>query len=429
MSFYFEKNNMRGRKKQGVSSLLFNDKLYFMKYRRWIARSCNLRRSLVSWQADQKKNGGDDKMKTALVTDGKYRSSIAAVRALHRAGYRVVVTQTRADIKSAPAVSVSKSCDDFRWIDGACADADYAEKLLSILKEYEHPVLFCVGAVTLNTVAARREEFAALANFLIAPKETLDALNDKESVHQRALELGIPVPREYDGTPESYPVVVKPHCGEKFGLKAADRYAVANNEAEFDAIMEKMQRYDPSPIVQQKITGAGAGVSLLLGRESELLGALCHRRVREYPITGGPSTCCESFYDEKMIDEAYELLKSFHFTGLAMVEFKGDCILEVNPRVWGSFPMTEAAQSPIVAHYAQAAQGGQVTYTAKDYRTGVKMRFFLNDTVAALSYLKAGRVKEGLRGLGDFFTAKEALSAKGDGKVMRAYLKKSLFER
>ena len=115
-------------------------------------------------------------MKTALVTDGKYRSSIAAVRALHRAGYRVVVTQTRADVKSAPAVSVSKSCDDFRWIDGACADADYAEKLLSVLKEYEHPVLFCVGAVTLNTVAARREEFAALANFLIAPKETLDAL-------------------------------------------------------------------------------------------------------------------------------------------------------------------------------------------------------------------------------------------------------------
>ena len=36
---------------------------------------------------------------------------------------------------------------------------------------------------------------------------------------------------------------------------------------------------------------------------------------------------------------------------------------------------------------------------------------------------------EGLRGLGDFFTAKEALSAKGDGTVMRAYLKKSLFER
>ena len=67
------------------------------------------------------------RMKTALVTDGKYRSSIAAVRALHRAGYHVVVTQTRDDVKSAPAVSVSKSCDAFRWIDGACADTVYAE--------------------------------------------------------------------------------------------------------------------------------------------------------------------------------------------------------------------------------------------------------------------------------------------------------------
>ena len=369
-------------------------------------------------------------MKTALVTDGKYRSSIAAVRALHRAGYRVVVTQTRADVKSAPAVSVSKSCDDFRWIDGACADADYAEKLLSILKEYEHPVLFCVGAVTLNTVAAHREEFAALANFLIAPKETLDALNDKETVHARAQSLGIPVPRQYDGVPpERYPVVIKPHCGEKFGLKAADRYAVADTPEAYAQILARMQRYDSSPIVQDKIAGPGIGVSLLLDRDGRMISALCHRRIREYPITGGPSTCCESFYDAALIDRAYRLLHSFGFTGMAMVEFKGDCLLEVNPRVWGSFPMTEAAQSPIVAHYAQAAQGGQVTYTAKDYRTGVKMRFFLNDTVAALSYLKAGRVKEGLRGLGDFFTAKEALSAKGDGKVMRAYLKKSLFER
>lgn len=368
-------------------------------------------------------------MKTALVTDGKYRSSIAAVRALHRAGYRVVVTQTRADVKSAPAVSVSKSCDDFHWIDGACADADYAEKLLSVLKEYEHPVLFWRRR---GDAQHRRRPSGGVCRAGELPHRAEGDARRAQRQGERASARA--------GAWHSCAARVRRHAGElsrrrqaalrrKFGLKAADRYAVANNEAEFDAIMEKMQRYDPCPIVQQKITGAGAGVSLLLGRESELLGALCHRRVREYPITGGPSTCCESFYDEKMIDEAYELLKSFHFTGLAMVEFKGDCILEVNPRVWGSFPMTEAAQSPIVAHYAQAAQGGQVTYTAKDYRTGVKMRFFLNDTVAALSYLKAGRVKEGLRGLGDFFTAKEALSAKGDGKVMRAYLKKSLFER
>ena len=309
-------------------------------------------------------------MKTAIVTDGKYRSSIAAVRALHRAGYQVIVTQTRADVHAVPAVASSRCCAAFRWIDGAAADDGYADRLAALLETYDHPVLFCVGAVTLNTVAAQRERFARIADFLIAPRPVLDALNDKETVHARAQSLGIPVPRQYDGVPpERYPVVIKPHCGEKFGLKAADRYAVADTPEAYAQILARMQRYDPSPIVQDKIAGPGIGVSLLLDRDGRMISALCHRRIREYPITGGPSTCCESFYDAALIDRAYRLLHSFGFTGMAMVEFKGDCLLEVNPRVWGSFPMTEAAQSPLVAHYARAAAGERVAYAAQDYRT------------------------------------------------------------
>ena len=233
-------------------------------------------------------------MKTAIVTDGKYRSSIAAVRALHRAGYQVIVTQTRADVHAVPAVAASRCCAVFRWIDGAAADDSYADRLAALLETYDRPVLFCVGAVTLNTVAAQRERFARVADFLIAPRPVLDALNDKETVHARAQSLGIPVPRQYDGVPpERYPVVIKPHCGEKFGLKAADRYAVADTPEAYAQILARMQRYDPAPIVQDRITGPGIGVSLLLGRDGCLICALCHRRIREYPVTGGPSTCCE----------------------------------------------------------------------------------------------------------------------------------------
>lgn len=369
-------------------------------------------------------------MKTAIVTDGKYRSSIAAVRALHRAGYQVIVTQTRADVHAVPAVASSRCCAAFRWIDGAAADADYADRLAALLETYDRPVLFCVGAVTLNTVATQRERFAQVADFLIAPRPVLDALNDKETVHARAQSLGIPVPRQYDGvTPEHYPVVIKPHCGEKFGLKAADRYAVADTPEAYAQLLARMQRYDPAPIVQDRITGPGIGVSLLLDRDGRLICALCHRRIREYPVTGGPSTCCESFYDAALIDRAYRLLHSFGFTGMAMVEFKGDCLLEVNPRVWGSFPMTEAAQSPFTAHYARAAAGERVTYAAQDYRPGVRMRFLLNDTLAALHYLRAGRIGVFLRSIADLFTAKEALRCRGDNRVFWVYLKNSLFAR
>ncbi len=364
-------------------------------------------------------------MKTVIITDGKYRSAIAAARVLGRAGHPVVVTQTKGDCKSTPPVFASRYVAG-RWIEGRCKDEDYADRLLDLLAKYDRPVLLCVGADSLNRVSRERARFEAVCDCLIADPQVLDALNDKEAVHQRAAQLGLPVPRQYPNTPDSFPVVIKPHCGEKFGLKAADRYVVAQNEADFPAKLAAMTRYDPQPIIQQKVEGDGAGACLLMGREGQLLAALCHRRVREYPITGGPSTCCVSFYDEGMIAQAHALLKSFGFCGLAMVEFKGNYILEVNPRIWGSFPLTACADSPMIVRYAAAAAGQPVTYQAADFQTGVRMRFLLNDTVAILHYLKAGRLKTTLTGLADIFRAKEALWDRKDPRPFWQYLKTSV---
>jgi predicted ATP-grasp superfamily ATP-dependent carboligase len=114
---------------------------------------------------------------------------------------------------------------------------------------------------------------------------------------------------------------------------------------------------------------------------------------------------------------------------MAMVEFKGNCVLEVNPRIWGSFPMTEHAESPLVYHYARAAAGEAVSYTPCDYKTGVRMRFLLNDTVAALHYLRRGRLRMFLGAAADVFRAKEALSAADDPAPMRRYLRQYLLRR
>ena len=55
-------------------------------------------------------------METVVITDGKYRSSIAAARALGRAGYQVVVTQTRKDASLEPPVFASRFAAERRWI-------------------------------------------------------------------------------------------------------------------------------------------------------------------------------------------------------------------------------------------------------------------------------------------------------------------------
>ena len=365
-------------------------------------------------------------MKTIVITDGKYRSAISAARSLGRAGFQVVVTQTRSDTKTEPPVFSSRYVAQTCWIEGSASDAEYPARLRDVLRRFSRPVLFCVGAASLNAVSRERAAFEPYCDALIASPAVRDAQNDKAAVHARALELGLPVPKEYDGVPDAYPVVIKPHCGEKFGLKAADRYRIARSKAEYESALRSLQQYDPSPIVQEQISGDGRGASLLLDREGRLVCAICHRRVREYPITGGPSACCESIYDPVLIDQAYRLLRSFGFTGLAMVEFKGDRILEVNPRVWGSFPLTTCAQSPMAVHYAAAAAGAHLDYTPQDYSVGVRMRFLLNDTLAVLKLFAAGRWREAISGIADFLRAREALADRDDPKPFLRYLKTTI---
>ena len=365
-------------------------------------------------------------MKTVVITDGKYRSAISAARSLGRAGLHVVVTQTRGDTKTEPPVFSSRYVAATHWIEGAASDTEYPARLRAVLETYDRPVLFCVGAASLNAVSRARTVLEPCCDMLIAPPQVLDALNDKAAVHARALELGLPVPKEYSGAPNTFPVVVKPHCGEKFGLKAADRYRIARSAAEYESALAALKPYDPEPIVQEYVSGEGRGVSLLLDREGRLVSALCHRRIREYPISGGPSACCESIYDPELIDRACRLLQSFGFVGLAMVEFKGDRILEVNPRVWGSFPLTTCAGSPMAAKYCAAASGSPAAYTPQDYTVGVKMRFLLNDTLAVLKLFLAGRFRETISGVADVFRAKEALTDREDPKPFRRYLKTTI---
>lgn len=368
-------------------------------------------------------------METVVLTDAKYRASIAAARALGRGGYRVVPVQAGLGSFPDPPVFASRYAERGRRLAVPPDSPEYGEQLLRLLGEYDRPVLFCAGAATLSAVSKRREDFAKVCDFLIAPPEVLERLNDKESVHRRCLELGIPVPREYGGVPDRYPVVIKPRCGEKLGLKARDRYAVANAPEEYRERLAAMARYDPHPVVQEKVAGDGAGASLLLDGRGRLVCALCHRRIREFPAAGGPSTCCESFYDEEMVRRAYELLHSFGFVGMAMVEFKGDRVLEVNPRVWGSFPMTECARSPFAVLYARAARGEVLEYQAGDYEAGVRMRFLLNDGAAMLDYLRRGQPGKFFQGAADMFRAKEALSSRDDPAPMRKYLRNTLLRR
>lgn len=365
-----------------------------------------------------------------VITDCEYRSAVALCRSLARAGHTLYLVQN-AEMQGRAPVFSSRYAHHTEYIDAKANDAAYLDKLEALCRQIGCPVLLPVGAKTIAVLVRNRERVDGFCKVLLPSEEVLDHTNDKAYVQALARKLQMPTPMEYADSPDRYPVIVKPRCGEKLGLVAAERYRRADNEAEFNAVMEQMKQYDEHPVVEEYVKGEGVGVCLVMHADGAA-AAICHRRIREYPISGGPSTCCETFYDEELISRSEKLLAALGYVGIAMVEYKGVPgdykLLEINPRVWGSFPLTEAADSHFALRWAEAADGTRNGRTDTEFARPKRMRFALNDTLCVLSLLKARKWRAAGRGMADALnpTVREALFRWRDPAPFFVYLKNAL---
>jgi predicted ATP-grasp superfamily ATP-dependent carboligase len=162
------------------------------------------------------------------------------------------------------------------------------------------------------------------------------------------------------------------------------------NRPELESEYGRMHAIEPYPIIQEYIEGKGFGFFALYDRQRNLKARFCHKRLREYPARGGPSSCCEAVFDPELVRRGRRLLESLEWIGLAMVEFKFDearkeyTVIEVNPRYWGSLPL--AVQSGVNFPVLHALSALEHDYEpVLEYRLGVRVRFFDRDVKAILS--------------------------------------------
>lgn len=337
----------------------------------------------------------------ALVTDVHYRMTPALIRALGQRGIPVYTCE-----KEGTAV-LPGARSKYAQKHFALPKKSYEDALYALAEQLgrEHsckPVLLPMGAATLQMLAKSKERFSAVAGLCIGDPASIDLLNDKQRLHALAAELNIPIPRNT----EACPCVVKPVCGEKLGLHAAERYRICHTPEERQAAIAHFEKLSGEPpVVQEYLPGGGCGCSVI-AREGKLLAWIGHRRLREYPVSGGPSSCCVAIDDQQLLGWAEKLVAATHFSGPAMFEFKEGadgkpCLLECNPRIWGSFPLTYAAGSTLTNAWFAAACGLEIPDNC--FRAGQKMCFFPSDILAGLGYLKKGQPKSFFGALADFF--------------------------
>ena len=157
-----------------------------------------------------------------------------------------------------------------------------------------------------------------LSKYKLAPYmpsySTIMQANDKWAVHTLCERLGIPTP------PTVY--ITTPKVFKPLSKRGSDGRV-----------------YLGDGILQERVYGDAIGVGMMFIR-GELRAKCAWKRLAEYPRDGGMSVVRESIRASQQEEHAEALLEALNWHGPAMVEFKGDYVLEINPRLWGSLQLS-----------------------------------------------------------------------------------------
>jgi len=172
------------------------------------------------------------------------------------------------------------------------------------------------------------EAFSYIGDF-----DSYKTLNNKDLLYERFSKEGIKMPLRYNDMSEAtIPFVVKPtNQSSSKGVK----YIFTNKEKKKISVLPLENQ-----IIQQYVKGLGCGYSVF-AKQGEIIIGFGHKRLAEFPASGGSSVYRTNYDDVRMELIAAKVLKITNWSGFAMFEFKLTqanelYLLEVNPRIWGS---------------------------------------------------------------------------------------------
>jgi biotin carboxylase len=222
--------------------------------------------------------------------------------------------------------------------------------LADVIRACDVDMVIPVGGTSVQIVCEVAPDKAVLPS-----RNHLRICYDKSEVTALAASLGVAVPRTVrlchpSGACDvdvAFPCVVKSvnEVEGKFVHYPRDRGEL------HIAVAEGLRQLGPKSsgvLVQEYVPGVGAGFFGLYQRGS-LIRLFMHRRIREWPGTGGASTAARAIRDPVLLRSGKAILDALQWHGVAMVEFKyrpdvGDYVfIELNGKFWGSAELALSA--------------------------------------------------------------------------------------
>jgi predicted ATP-grasp superfamily ATP-dependent carboligase len=309
-----------------------------------------------------------------LVTDAENKNALAAIRSLGRRGVTVVAGSAK---RLARGFHSSYSRETVRY-PSPLLGTTFANFVAEYARAHQVDVVLPIGDATTRSLSKHLQLVSDATAVPVAGWPAMAIASSKRLTMPFAQRVGLDVPRTFarPADVDRFPVVVKRSSGS-----GGVRYVNDSTE---------LRTVDPSDVViQEWIPGPGHGFFALFEHGGER-ATFMHRRIREFPITGGASTAAESFYDADLEEFGLRLLRALEWHGVAMVEVKRDArdgrfkLMEINPKFWGSLDLSIAAGVDFPWATVQMALGG-LDGPAPPYDGNMRFQWVFDDLMRAVA--------------------------------------------
>jgi len=268
---------------------------------------------------------------------------------------------------------------------------EFKEFMFNYLKKGRFDVSFPIMNETVLFFSKYKKELSKFTQVPLVNYEKMCLAMDKSNTMKIAKKIKIPHPKTYYPNniedikhiekELTFPVIVK--AKKSFGSRGIK---ICKTKKEAKEAYKTISAIYGNPIIQEYIPqgGEAIGVSCLFDYQNKAKAVFTHKRLRQYPIDGGPSTLRESIRHEKAEEMALKLLNKLKWFGVAMVEFKIDPrdnkpkLMEINPRFWGSIslPIFAGIDFPYLLY--KLVMEGNIE-RVKKYKIGIKSRWLGGD--------------------------------------------------
>ncbi len=292
--------------------------------------------------------GNQRQSHTILVAEAHTIGSLAVIRSLGRAGYRVIACSPQGN-----ALGFHSSYCHLSRVQPPYGDRErYRTWLDSLLAEEKVELIIPSESFLLairpyfnqyrGVLAVPGEEervYSGLSKFDLF-KSCRDAGLDQHLPPFVLLAGNDPMPEKGSLVALGSPLFLKVDGVYSFNEQGGAVFRCADS-AEALCLLPALRQQYQKVLIQGYVEGTGVGAFLARWRERPL-AEFMHRRLHEVPHTGGASSYRESWHHEEVLSDARTLMHHMGWEGVGMFEYRWDpasdrfYLMEFNSRFWGS---------------------------------------------------------------------------------------------